>query len=114
MAAPRAVVFAYHNVGVRCLKVLLAGGVDVALVVTHEDSAGENIWFESVVSLCQAEGIPYVTPPNANGPELLARVAAAQPDLMFSFYYRHMLPASLLALAPAFNMHGSLDRKRHV
>ena len=30
----RAVVFAYHNVGVRCLKVLLAHGVDVGLVVT--------------------------------------------------------------------------------
>jgi methionyl-tRNA formyltransferase len=104
----RAVVFAYHNVGVRCLKVLLAAGVDVALVVTHQDSATENIWFESVISLCDAEGIPYLTPDDANSPELLARVAAAQPDLMFSFYYRHMLPASLLAVAPAFNMHGSL------
>jgi methionyl-tRNA formyltransferase len=108
MAGRRAVVFAYHNVGVRCLKVLLAGGVDVALVVTHEDSLGENIWFESVISLCQAEGIPFITPPNANAPELLAQVQATQPDLMFSFYYRNMLPASLLALAPAFNMHGSL------
>ena len=106
--AKRAVVFAYHNVGVRCLKVLLAGGVDVALVVTHEDSAGENIWFESVISLCQAEGIPFVTPANANSPELLAQVQAAKPDLMFSFYYRNMLPAELLAVAPAFNMHGSL------
>ena len=105
---PRAVVFAYHNVGVRCLKVLLAGGVDVALVVTHQDSAGENIWFESVVKLCRAEGIDFVTPPHARAPELLAMVAAAQPDLMFSFYYRHMLPAALLALAPSFNMHGSL------
>jgi methionyl-tRNA formyltransferase len=35
---PRAVVFAYHNVGVRCLQVLLARGVEVALVVTHEDN----------------------------------------------------------------------------
>jgi methionyl-tRNA formyltransferase len=104
----RAVVFAYHNVGVRCLKVLLAGGVDVALVVTHEDSVTENIWFESVISLCQAEGIPYITPADANAPELLARVQAAQPDLMFSFYYRNMLPAALLTVAPAFNMHGSL------
>jgi methionyl-tRNA formyltransferase len=104
----RAVVFAYHNVGVRCLKVLLAGGVDVALVVTHEDSASENIWFESVISLCQAEGIPYITPPDARSPALLAQVKAAAPDLMFSFYYRHMLPAELLAVAPAFNMHGSL------
>jgi methionyl-tRNA formyltransferase len=104
----RAVVFAYHNVGVRCLKVLLAGGVDVALVVTHQDSAAENIWFESVVSLCQAEGIPYITPDNAGAPELLEQVRAARPDLMFSFYYRHMLPAALLEVAPAFNMHGSL------
>lgn len=104
----RVVVFAYHNVGVRCLKVLLAGGVDVALVVTHEDSVGENIWFESVISLCQAEGIPYVTPSDAKSPELLARTHAARPDLMFSFYYRHMVPAALLDVAPAFNMHGSL------
>ena len=104
----RAVVFGYHNVGVRCLKVLLAAGVDVALVVTHEDNAQENIWFESVVSLCQTEGIPYITPADARDPELLARVTAAKPDVLFSFYYRNMLPASILAIAPAFNMHGSL------
>ena len=47
---PRAVVFAYHNVGVRCLQVLLARGVEVALVVTHEDNPAENIWFGSVKS----------------------------------------------------------------
>jgi methionyl-tRNA formyltransferase len=104
----RAVVFAYHNVGVRCLKVLLAGGVDVALVVTHEDSATENIWFESVQSLCELEGIPFITPADPKSPELLAQVQAAQPDLLFSFYYRFMLPQSILDVAPAYNMHGSL------
>jgi len=106
--AKRAVVFAYHNVGVRCLKVLLAGGVDVALVVTHEDSATENIWFESVQSLCETEGIPFVTPEDAKSPELLARIQAVKPDLMFSFYFRHMLPQTILDVAPAYNMHGSL------
>jgi methionyl-tRNA formyltransferase len=104
----RAVVFAYHNVGVRCLKVLLAGGVHVPLVVTHRDSAVENIWFESVISVCETHGIPYITPDDAKSPELLAQVLAARPDFIFSFYYRHMLPAALLAVAPAFNMHGSL------
>jgi methionyl-tRNA formyltransferase len=104
----RAVVFAYHNVGVRCLKVLLAGGVDVALVVTHRDSATENIWFESVISVCETEGIPYITPDDAKSAELEAAIKAAAPDLMFSFYYRHMLPAEILAIAPAYNMHGSL------
>ncbi|MFM9436039.1 methionyl-tRNA formyltransferase [Janthinobacterium sp. CG_23.3] len=107
-AAPGAVVFAYHNVGVRCLKVLLAGGVDVRLVVTHDDNPAEAIWFESVAALCRAEGIAHLTPADANSAELLAAVAAAAPDFLFSFYYRHMLPAALLALAPAYNMHGSL------
>jgi methionyl-tRNA formyltransferase len=106
--ARRAVVFAYHNVGVRCLKVLLAGGVDVALVVTHQDSAGENIWFESVQSLCEIEGIPFITPDDPKSPELLEQVKAAQPDLMFSFYYRNMLPQAILDVAPSYNMHGSL------
>jgi methionyl-tRNA formyltransferase len=104
----RVVVFGYHNVGVRCLKVLLAAGVEVALVVTHEDNAAENIWFESMASLCQVEGIATITPADANDPALLARVTALAPDMLFSFYYRNMLPASLLAIAPAFNMHGSL------
>jgi methionyl-tRNA formyltransferase len=61
-----------------------------------------------VISVCQSAGIPYITPDDARSPELLAQVAAAKPDLMFSFYYRHMLPAALLDIAPAFNMHGSL------
>ena len=104
----RAVVFAYHNVGVRCIKVLLAGGVDIALVVTHQDNPDENLWFASVAELCRSEGIACITPPDANAPELLARLRAAGADALFSFYYRHMLPASILDLAPAYNMHGSL------
>ncbi len=106
----RAVVFAYHNVGVRCLKVLLARGVEVALVVTHEDNPAETIWFESVAALCREHGIPAITPVDPKSPELLAAVQAVRPDFIFSFYYRHMLPAALLASATrgAYNMHGSL------
>ncbi|CAH2782366.1 MAG: UDP-4-amino-4-deoxy-L-arabinose formyltransferase (EC [uncultured Caballeronia sp.] len=107
---PRVVVFAYHNVGVRCLLVLLARGVDVALVVTHEDSASENIWFESVAQVAAEHGIETITPADPKSPELQARIAAIAPDFIFSFYYRHMLPVSLLSLAKhgAYNMHGSL------
>ena len=39
-----------------------------------------------------------------------ARVRSAAPDIVFSFYYRHLLGPRLLALPPfgAFNIHGSL------
>ncbi|MDB5797449.1 MAG: formyltransferase [Paucimonas sp.] len=106
----QAVVFAYHNVGVRCLKVLLARGVDVALVVTHQDNPAETIWFESVAALCEEHGLPFVTPDSPADPALWERIAAIGPRFIFSFYYRHMIPAALLGLARegAYNMHGSL------
>ena len=48
-----AVVFAYHNVGVRCLSVLLAQGVDVKLVLTHEDRPEENSVGSAAMVACQ-------------------------------------------------------------
>lgn len=105
-----AVVFAYHNVGVRCLDALIDGGVEVALVVTHQDNPTEMIWFDSVAALAQSRGIDTVTPDDPNTPEFIERIAQLKPDFLFSFYYRMMLKPALLAAAPrgAFNMHGSL------
>jgi len=106
--AATAVVFAYHDVGVRCLSVLLAHGVTIQLVVTHRDDPGENIWFASVDELARVHGLPTAAPSDPR--EVEARVAALKPDFVFSFYYRHMLSATVLK-APgrgAYNMHGSL------
>ncbi|MEJ2791838.1 formyltransferase [Iodobacter sp. LRB] len=105
-----AVVFAYHNVGVRCIKALMAAGIEIRLIVTHEDNPNENIWFGSVAQLAADYEIPFITPENPNTPEIEAQIAALNVDFLFSFYYRNMLKAPLLS-APrqgAFNMHGSL------
>lgn len=106
----RAVVFAYHEVGVRCLKVLLAHGVDVALVVTHEDNPAERIWFGSVAATAREHGLPVIAPADANDEPTFAAVLACRPDFLFSFYFRQMLAPRLLEAAPrgAYNMHGSL------
>jgi len=105
-----AVVFAYHNVGVRCLSVLLAHGVKIPLVVTHEDDPRENVWFGSVQRLAELNHIPVVTPERPNSAELAERMAAVKPDFLFSFYYRFMLKEALLSIPRrgALNMHGSL------
>ena len=106
----RAVVFAYHNVGVRCIQVLLARGVEIALVVTHRDNPDEHIWFESVAALCAEKNLPCVMPDAPTDPSLQKQIGEIGPHLIFSFYYRHMLPISILtqASAGAYNMHGSL------
>ena len=105
-----AVVFAYHDVGVNCLKALLTAGIQIDLVVTHQDDPNENVWFGSVAKLCEDQKIPYITP-NANQlMGLVPQIQQLSPDYLFSFYYRHMIPAELLACAKiaALNMHGSL------
>lgn len=106
----RAVVFAYHNVGVRCLKTLLGRQVEVPLVITHEDNPREQIWFDSVAATAAEYGIVTIAPADPNSGDVVARVADCRPDFVFSFYYRAMLKAPLLALPArgALNMHGSL------
>ena len=106
--AVQAVVFGYHDVGVRCLRVLLDAGVAVPLVVTHRDDPDERIWFGSVAQLAQSRGIETLLSEDMD--RLRERIRAISPEFIFSFYYRRMLPPDVLALARkgAFNMHGSL------
>jgi len=105
-----AVVFAYHDVGVNCLKALLSAGIQVDLVVTHQDDPNENVWFGSVAKLCADQDIPYLTPSANELLDLAPKLEALAPDYIFSFYYRYMIPAQILACAKiaALNMHGSL------
>ena len=106
----RAVVFAYHDVGAQCLRVLRRHGVDIPLVVTHRDDPAENLWFERVADVARSLGLPCATPDDPNTPDFVARVAALAPDFIFSFYYRRLLSPPMLATAArgALNMHGSL------
>lgn len=105
-----AVVFAYHNVGARCLRVLRAHGVDVRLVVTHDDDPDETQWFARVAAVADDLGLKWIAPGDVNAPGVVERVSRLAPDFLFSFYFRQMLKPALLSLPPrgALNMHGSL------
>jgi methionyl-tRNA formyltransferase len=106
----RAVVFAYSEVGVRCLRELLAQDVKIPLVFTHADDPNESRWFASVRALAEGHGIRVETADDANSVECIAEGRRARPDFVFSFYYRHLLGPAWLALPKrgALNMHGSL------
>ncbi|HKC53040.1 MAG TPA: formyltransferase [Burkholderiales bacterium] len=105
-----AVVFAYHDVGCRCLKVLLDERMEVPLVITHRDNPEERIWFASVAELSRARAIETLMPDDPNTTEIAGRIRDLRPDFLFSFYYRLMLGAPLLSIPRrgAFNVHGSL------
>ena len=106
--AARAVVFGYGDIGVRCLGALLDAGVEVPLVVTHRDDPKEARWYASLYEFAKDKRLRVLADPMPGALE--QEVQNLHPDLIFSFYYRSMLPVSVLEHAKngAFNMHGSL------
>lgn len=106
----RLAVFAYHDVGYECLKVLRAFEETIVAVVTHEDDPEEEIWFRSVADLARARGVPVYTPRNPNAPDFIELMRNCSPDLILSFYYRRLLSEELLAIPRlgGINLHGSL------
>lgn len=106
----KAVVFAYQEIGYVCLEELLDSGIDVACLFTHEDDPGEEIWFRRPAQIALERGIPVYTPENVNDPRWPEMIGRMAPDIIFSFYYRKMIPKTILDIPPvgAFNLHGSL------
>lgn len=105
----KTVVFAYHNMGLAGLEALERHGYDIAAVFTHEDNPGENCWFDSVKYWALQKNIAVHTTEEINSPLWIARIAAINPDIIFSFYYRKMIGCEILDLPRigAFNLHGS-------
>jgi methionyl-tRNA formyltransferase len=110
VSAPSAVLFAYGDIGIRCMKALLAGGVHIPLVVTVEDDPKEQLWYGSVAQTARDYELQVIAPEDAQDPGLIRLVQELAPDFVFSFYYRALLPDAILAAATrgALNMHGSL------
>ncbi len=106
----KTVVFAYHNMGLACLRALRRAGYEIAAIFSHEDDPEENCWFGSVKAWAGEHTIPVYCPEDVNRPEWIARIAALQPEMIFSSYYRHMLKEGILNLPTrgAYNVHGSL------
>lgn len=106
----RIAVFAYSDTGHACLTYLFDRGERIVLVATHRDDPQEKAWFPSVAELARSRGVEPVVMENPLDPSAIARVRSARPDLLFSFYYRRILPEEMLREPPlgAWNVHGSL------
>ncbi len=106
----RAVVFAYHNMGICGLEALKEAGFNITAIISHEDDRGENCWFDSVVEWANKNHIEVFCPGNVNTPEWIDKISRLDPDVIFSLYYRHMLSQDILNIpaSGAYNLHGSL------
>jgi methionyl-tRNA formyltransferase len=106
----RNILFAYHDIGAACLEELLAAGDEVALLVTHDDPPGEEVWYRSVRGLAERRRIPVIAPPDVNSLDVVEHVRAVAPDFLFSAMFRQLLKPALLDVPRrgALNLHPSL------
>ncbi|HEY3278457.1 MAG TPA: formyltransferase [Syntrophorhabdaceae bacterium] len=106
----RVVVFAYHEIGYSCLKEVLDFGAEVSCLFTHEDDPEEEVWFKTPRTLAEEHAIPVYTPETLRDPKWASLIRGLKPDVIFSFYYRNMIPKEILDIPTtgAFNLHGSL------
>jgi methionyl-tRNA formyltransferase len=103
------VVFAYHDVGCAALRVLRRLGVEISMVYTHHDDPHESTWFGSVRQTCTEVDLSVrIADPRTSHEQ--DRIRDLAPTVIFSGYWRELLPDSVLELPSqaAVNLHGSL------
>ncbi|HLX04242.1 MAG TPA: formyltransferase [Candidatus Binatus sp.] len=108
MKSARCVLFAYHEMGYACMEALLKMGAQIAALFTHRDDTHEEIWWRSCAELAARHGVPVHIDESIEA--VAATIGALKPSIIYSFSYRHLIPESVLELAPigAFNLHPSL------
>jgi methionyl-tRNA formyltransferase len=104
----RCVLFAYHEMGYACMEAILKMGAPIAALFTHRDDPHEEIWWRSCAELAERHGIPVHVDESVETAG--AMIGEMRPEVIYSFSYRHLIPESVLELAPlgAFNLHPSL------
>jgi len=91
------------------MEALLAIGAPIAALFTHRDDPHEEIWWRSCAELAKLHSVPVFFADKIDD-GWIARVAAMNPAVIYSFFYRNLLPQRLLDCAPsgAYNVHGAL------
>ena len=95
--------------GYACMQALLELQAPVAALFTHRDDPHEEIWWHSCTELAERNHVPVYYPEKIDD-EWITRVAAMNPAIIYSFFYRNLLPQKLLDCARlgAYNVHGAL------
>jgi methionyl-tRNA formyltransferase len=91
------------------MEALINLGAPIAALFTHEDSPSEEIWWRGCAELARTHRIPVFTPEKLDR-SWIERIAALEPAVIYSFYYRNLIADDVLRLAKrgAYNLHGSM------
>ena len=105
----KVVVFGCQQIAVDFITFLKKKNVTISLIVTYELPLDQTYGYESVIKKFSDSKIEVLNPKRVNI-NLTNKIKSISPDIIFSIYYRKILPKSLLGLPKlgCINIHPSL------
>ena len=103
------VVFGCQQIAVDFLNFLKDRNIIISLIVTYELSLDKTYGYKSVIEEFSDTGIEIVNPPRVDE-NLVKKIKSISPDVIFSIYYRKILPKTLIEIPKlgCINIHPSL------
>jgi len=105
----KVVIFGCQQIAVNFIEYLTQKGIDISLVVTYELPLDKTYGYASVSETCTERGICFVKPARITE-SLINKITEIDPDIIFSVYYRKILPSKLINLPRlgCVNIHPSI------
>lgn len=111
MSHPACVFLGGKQIGVDCLKALLARNIRPALVVPNRDDTGEHAgWHDSLAHVATEAGLPVRIGAKLSDPAIVAEIKAANPDIIFCIGGTQIVQKELLDIPRlgCLNLHPAL------
>ncbi len=99
------------QIGANCLARLLARGIRPEFVVANLDDAGEDkTWHASLVKIAREAGLETITGKKVRDPEIIQRIAATSPEIIFCIGGMQIIPKEVLDASKlgTLNIHPAL------
>lgn len=106
----RCVFIGGKQIGVNCLKQLLAKGVTPQLVIANIDDDGNNLWHESLVKVASQHNLPLIKKSRVSNPEVIAAIKKTTPEIIFCIGGTQLIPEEVLEIPSlgCLNIHPAL------
>lgn len=103
------VIFGCQQIAVDFIDFLIKKNIKISLIVTYQLPIDKTYGYDSVIDRYSGTDIE-VQNPNSINSNLISKVKSINPDIIFSIYYRKILPKSLLRIPRlgCVNIHPSL------
>lgn len=106
----RCVFIGGKQIGVNCLKQLLAHGVIPLIIIANLDDEGKESWHESLVACAIKNNIPVLKKTKINSSNTINTIKKLSPEIIFCIGGTQLIPEAVLKIPPqgTINIHPAL------